>query len=123
MDSQALATSFIERFCAGDVDGLEPLLAEDLRFTGPFLNFDTREGYLASLRQDPPLPSEHRLRAVLAHDGTVAVFWDHGRGLDFVPMAHLFRVAGRRISEILLIFDTAAIMGAVLPEVGEAEAT
>lgn len=44
-----VALEFLDRFCAGDIDGLRPLLVEDLQFKGPLCHFDSREAYLNRL--------------------------------------------------------------------------
>ena len=38
MSHRNLALQFIQHFCTGNVDALAPLLADDLRFTGPLLS-------------------------------------------------------------------------------------
>jgi hypothetical protein len=54
MSHRDLALDFLRRFAGGDVDGLEPLLAEDLRLNGPNLELESRTAYLEALRPPPP---------------------------------------------------------------------
>jgi len=37
MSQREQALEFVRRFAAGDVDGLEPLLSENLQLAGPYL--------------------------------------------------------------------------------------
>ena len=73
------AMRFLECFCSGDIEGLAPLLAEDLRLRGPLFQFDSRESYLTSLRQNPPERCEHRLLSVTedAEAGLVSMFYEY----------------------------------------------
>jgi hypothetical protein len=76
MTNHELAMEFLHGFCAGGVDGLAPLLAEDLRVIGPYHRFASKAAYLESLRADPPEPAGLRVSSITEGDGTVAVFYD-----------------------------------------------
>jgi hypothetical protein len=39
MSAREVALEFVRCFCTAEVEGLGPLLAEDLRFTGPLHRF------------------------------------------------------------------------------------
>jgi hypothetical protein len=101
---QALA--FLSHFCAGDVDALAPLLAGDLRFTGPLFTFDSREAYLESLRASPPDRSGYRILNVTESEDSVAVFYEYEKPDQLLAVAQLFRFKEGQIAEISLVFDT-----------------
>ena len=59
MTNREIALLFLNRFCAGDIEGLVPLLTADLQFQGPLFEFDTADEYLSRLRNDPPGACDH----------------------------------------------------------------
>ena len=103
-----LALDFVRCFSQGDVDGLLPLLDEELRFRGPLFEFDCRDDYLAALRSDPLDEVAFRLLAVTddEEEDTVAVFWVYEKVGSSLTIAQLFKFGDRRIREIVLVFDT-----------------
>lgn len=104
-----LALQFIARFCAGDVAGLEPLLAPDLVFEGPLFRFDSRTDYLASLAASPPEPAGHRVRTRCAEGDSVSVFYEYLKPAGPMLIAQHFRIEDGCIAEILLVFDSAPL--------------
>ena len=104
-DSRRLALAFVERFCSGDVDGLEALLHPELEFTGPLFRFDSRRDYLDCLRADPPQPGGCRVLAVSADPEAAAVFYEYQRTNGALAVAQWFRIDGGRIRETRLVFD------------------
>jgi hypothetical protein len=105
MNRRDLAMAFIHRFCSGDIDGVASLLAEDLQFTGPFHQFDSRAAYLESLSRDPPEKCNHRVLSLTENEDGVAVFYDYVKSETALTIAQLFRFRGQKISEILIVFD------------------
>ena len=99
------AMKFLECFCAGDVEGLAPLLAEGLRFRGPLHQFGSRDAYLDSLRNDPPEKCEYRVLSVTQDEDSVSVYYDYEKSEGFLTVAQLFRFKDQQISELLLVFD------------------
>ena len=77
MHNRDRALDFLKHFCAGDVDALAALLADDLQFTGPLFQFNSRAAYLKSLRDDPSEPCGYRILSVTDSDDSVAVFYDY----------------------------------------------
>ena len=100
------ALQFLERFAAGDVDGLEPLMSEDLRLMGPFLEVDSRADYLEALRRDPPEPCGFNILSVTEESETVAVFYEYEKPDVTLAVAQLFRFEHHLISEIRIVIDT-----------------
>lgn len=105
MNHREIAEKFIACFCAGDIDGLATLLADDLRFTGPFFRFDSSNAYLDSLRNDPPEPGSYRLLSVTEDSDAVSVFYEYDKNGRPMTIAQLFGFRNGRISDILLVFD------------------
>ena len=105
MTNRDLTLRFIERFCAGDVEGLVSILAENLQFRGPFHQFESREGYLTCLRNDPPVPSQFQVVSITESEDQVAVFFEYQKSNESVLIAQLFKCFDNQITEILLIFD------------------
>jgi hypothetical protein len=86
MSHRDLALDFLRRFAGGDVDGLEPLLAEDLRLNGPNLELESRTAYLEALRPPPPEACKVRALSVTDDGDTVTVSYEHEkRGTRRIP--------------------------------------
>lgn len=105
MKSKQLAIEFVKRFCEGDVEALEPLLADDFTLKGPLFQFESRAAYLDSLRSDQLERGSYRLPSVTESDDSVAVFYEYRKSEGAVTIAQLFRFKAQKISEILLVFD------------------
>lgn len=113
MEPESIGTShrdaaliFLECFCAGNIDGLAPILAARLRVHGPLHQCASRDAYLATLRNDPPDPSPYKVLSVTESDDGVAVFYDYGSADGALTIAQLFRFKDNLIVEMRLVFDT-----------------
>ena len=111
MDNRELALTYIHCFCAGDIDGLAPLLAPDLTFSGTFHSFASSEAYLSSLRDDPPERGQCKIQSVTEDSTSVAVFYEYHKPEGVMQLAQLFRMSGQKISDILLVFDGRQLSG------------
>lgn len=100
---------FLKCFSDADVDGLEPLLTEDLRFSGPFYDFESRYAYIQGLKDDPPEPCRHRVLSLTESGDDVCVFYDYEKAGQSITVAQLCRFKGDKIGEILLIFDSGGL--------------
>jgi len=96
---------FLKSFCAGDVNSLAPLLAEDLQFKGPFYQFNSRDAYLESLKKDPPGKCDFRVLSVTESKDNVSIYYEYEKMDGPITIAQLFRFKKRKIHEILLVFD------------------
>ena len=96
---------YLRCFCAGDIAGLEPLLATNLRFTGTFHSYGSASGYLASLRNDPPEKCGYKVLSITEDQNSVAVFYDYQKTDWVMRIAQLFRFKDEKIHEVLLVFD------------------
>lgn len=105
MENRDIAMEFLRRFCAGDIEGLAPLMAEDLRFNGPLRQFRSRDAYLDSLRGDPPEPCGYRVLSVTEGGDHVSIYYEYEKRDRVQTMAQLCRLENQVIREILLVFD------------------
>jgi hypothetical protein len=105
MNNQEVALEFIERFCAGDINGIEHLLSADLRFRGPFYEFNSAEEYITSLLSNPPERCGFNILSITEGDDSLAVFYDYKKPEGVIRIAQLFKFKELLISEMLLVFD------------------
>ena len=106
MHNRDRALDFLKHFCAGDVDALPALLADDLQVTGPLFQFNARAAYLKSLRDDRSEPCGYRILSVTDSEDSVAVFYDYEKPSGTLAVAQLFRFREGQIAEMFLVFDT-----------------
>ena len=105
MNKREVALEFLRCFCSGDIEGLVPLLAEDLQFRGPFFQFDSSNAYLRSLRDDPPERCGYRVLSVTEGENSVSIYYDYEKSDMTVTIAQLFTFKNDKINDILLVFD------------------
>ena len=105
MNNREAALDFVKAFCAAEVDALAPLLADSLRFSGPFYQFNSAEAYLDVLRDGPLEPSSYRLISVTDGEDRVSVYYDYEKSDATTTIAQLFTFRDQKIIEILLVFD------------------
>ena len=77
MTNQEIAKEYIKCFCDSDIDGLEPLLATDLKFIGTFYTYHSRAEYLEDLREDPPEKCGYKMLSMTENDDSIAVFYEY----------------------------------------------
>lgn len=105
MSNREVAMEFLRCFCAGDLDGLAALLAEDLQFKGPFHHCSSSDAYLDTLKNDPPEQCSYRILSVTESGDRVSIFYDYEKRAGTITIAQSFTLRDHRISEILLVFD------------------
>jgi hypothetical protein len=103
--NEDLAIQYLEAFCAGDVNGMEPLLADDLNFRGPFHTFRSASEYMDSLRSDPPEKGGFKILSITEGENATAVFYEYHKPDRVMLIAQLFTLEHQKIRDILLIFD------------------
>ncbi len=111
MSAREVAMEFLRCFCAGDIEGLAPLLASDLEFKGPFHQFSSSESYLACLRSDPPEKCSFRVISVTEGGDSVSVFYDYEKADETITIAQLFRIDNQGIRELHVVFDGRGVVG------------
>jgi len=106
MNNRDIALEFLRCFCAGDVAGLAPLLAENLSLRGPLYRFDSRDSYLDNLNNDQPDKCAYQVLSVTESRDCVSIYYDYEKTDRTLTIAQLFRFENQRISQILLVFDS-----------------
>ena len=105
MTNRDIALEYLRCFCAGDIDGLEPLLATDLKLEGTLGSYESASEYLNSLRSDPPDRSEYSVSSVTEGEDSVAIFYEYQKPAGKLTIGQLFKIREGRIREVLLVFD------------------
>jgi hypothetical protein len=105
MNNREVAIEFLRCFCAGDVNGLAPLLAEDLQFRGPFHQFSSSDAYLDTLRNDPPEKCGYRVLSITESGDSVSIYYNYEKSGGAITIAQLFKFRDQKINGILLVFD------------------
>lgn len=105
MTKREIAERYLQCFCGSDIEGLVPLLAHDLQFTGPFHSFNSAEDYLESLKRDPPEHCDYKILSATENEESVALFYEYRKPKQIMSIAQLFRIETQKIQEILLVFD------------------
>lgn len=74
MQNPTVVDEYLDHFCSGNIDGVESTLAHGFRLRGPLFEFDSREAYIQSLRDNPLEKASYRiLETLLVFDpGAVA---------------------------------------------------
>ena len=106
MKNRDIALEFIKSFCNANINALEPLLAADLQFKGPFHNFKSSKDYLESLSNDPPEKCQYNVLSVTENRESVVLFYKYQKPDCTILIAQLFKIDDQRIKEIVLVFDT-----------------
>ena len=105
MSKQELAIEYLRCFCDGNIDSLELLLSDDLKFEGTFHKFDSAAEYIHSLKNDPPVKAAFKVLSITENEDSVAVFYEYQKSQGSIKIAQLFKFKGQKIRDILLIFD------------------
>ena len=101
-----IAIQYLEHFCKGETEALAALIHDDFSFSGPFISFDSKEGYIASLMEDPPRNYSIEILNAFAEGDDVALFYNFSKPGISTPMAQVFKFNNDKICASLLIFDT-----------------
>ena len=102
MDSQSLATSFVECFCKADIPGISSLLSPDFRLKGSLFEFDSKQAYINSLEGNLEADANAEILSVLGNENEAAAFFIYKSNM----IGQFFRYRGGEIYETLLVFDT-----------------
>lgn len=105
MTNREVVMEYLRCFCAGDIDGLEPLLATNLCFTGTFHAYGSAREYLDSLKNDPPEECGCKVLSITESEHSVAVFYEYQKPDRAMQIAQLFKIKDEKIYEVLLVFD------------------
>lgn len=81
------------------------ILADDLRFQGPFFHFSSARAYIGRLKADPPVGCACELLHAFQDGEKVNLIYRFRKGDVNTLMSQLFECGHGRIRRILLIFD------------------
>ena len=108
-----IALSYLDHFCRAEIEELSELIHDDFHFSGPFIEVDSKESYLLSLKDDPPKNfSVEILKSFEDADG-VCLIYDFAKPGVLTPMAQYFKFKEDKVTESLLIFDSRVFKRAV----------
>lgn len=105
-----LALKYMEAvFNNGNIDELKEILADDLRFSGPFYEFNSAIEYIDFLNADPPVGFRYELIESFENETSVCLVYQFMKDRVSTPMSQTFKIRDGKISSILLLFDSAAL--------------
>jgi len=103
-----LAYRFLDIFFSGrDFDRLFDILADDLKFSGPFCEFTSAQEYVASIEVQPPIECTYQVLYVFEGASVVNLIYEFSKPETQAKISQLFEVKDGKIVTILLIFDSA----------------
>ena len=109
MRNRTIVNEYLDHFCDANIDGVASTLAERFRLRGPLFEFDSREAYIQSLRENPLERASYRILATSQDDDTVSVFYEYTKASGSNVIAQFFRTRENKIVETLLVFDRRAV--------------
>ena len=92
----------------GDWEALRNILADDLKFSGPYFNFDSADEYVNSLRNDPPKDFEYQMIKNYEDISSACLVYQFSKPGISTSMSQTFWTNDGKITRILLVFDTGA---------------
>ncbi len=106
-DPKSIALAYIDGCARKDLDAVAPLLAPDIRFTGPTRTIEGATPLLAVLRQLGPVWVRSDVRKVFADGNDVCVIYDlvTDTPAGAVPTVEWLRIEDGRIRSVNLYFD------------------
>ena len=109
MRNRTVVDEYLDYFCGANIDGVESTLADTFCLRGPLFEFDSREAYIQSLRDNPLEKASYRILATTQADDTVSVFYEYTKSSSSNVIAQFFRIKENKIVETLLVFDRGAV--------------
>ena len=104
-----VALQYMDIFYSGrELERLYAIMADGLRFEGPFFRFDSAHDYVASLLSDPPVGCEYQLLHAFEKGPLVNLIYEFSKPNIRTTMSQLFEVRDGKITSVRLIFDSGA---------------
>ena len=104
-----LATKYMDCvFKSIDFVQLRYILEDDLRFKGPFFEFNSADDYVNSLRVDPPVGFDYQIIRTYADKTSACLVYKFSKPGVTTIMVQIFETENEKIKSILLVFDRAA---------------
>jgi len=102
-----LALQYMQAFFGQQpLESMASLLAEDLSFSGPWLECSTSRAYLDALRAAPPDNARYEILERYEADNSACLIYRFWKPGVETLMAQTFEVRANKIAKIRLIFDT-----------------
>ena len=108
MNIQKTTLDFLTYFCNSDINRISDLLDDKFHFKGPFIEFDSKESYITSLEENPPINCQIEVQKIFTEGDEVGVFYIFNKENINTPMAQYFKFNKNKIMETLLVFDSKA---------------
>lgn len=88
-----LALKYMEIvFSENNLDDLSHLFACDFNFRGPLFEFDWAEGYIHSLKSEPPLGFKYKIINSFENESSACLVYEFLKPNVCVSMAQLFEI-------------------------------
>ncbi len=102
-----LVFKYLEIFYSGKkLNNLNSIFADDLKFEGPFYQFNSAAAYIESLEKAPPKGMKFKILKSYEDATSACIIYQFFKGKITTPMAQLFEIESEKIKTIKLIFDT-----------------
>lgn len=102
MNSESLATSFIECFCRADLNGIDALLSPSFHLEGPLYVFDSKQAYIKSLEGNLEADPDAEIISVISNENHAAAFFRYKGNM----IGQMFWCREGKLDRTLLVFDT-----------------
>ena len=108
MKALGLAHRYLDIFYNGkDPAKLAEILDENFKFEGPFYKCNSADQYINALAEDPPRNMRYQIVDQFGDQESACVIYRFSKDDIKSNMVQYFRIRDHRITEILLIFDSA----------------
>ncbi len=115
-DAGSVAAAYIDAWRAGDFDALHALLADDVRFDGPFACIDCAADCVKELELMSEIVTDIVVRKVFADGEDVLTWFDLQTTVaEPVPVANWTRVRGGKIASVRVAFDARLLASPDVP--------
>ena len=93
-------------FKTGDLEALRKIFSDDLKFSGPFYNFDSADDYVNALRNNPPKNFKYKIIKSYFDNHSACLIYEFSKLGVLTTMFQIFEIVDGKISHVLLIFDS-----------------
>lgn len=95
-------------FDSPQMERLKDILADDLKFRGPFFRSNYADDYIRTMVSDPPVGFRYKILQEYEDNTSACLIYLFEKPGVSTTMVQAFQTKEDKISEILLVFDTAA---------------
>lgn len=106
-----LAYKYLEIFFSGrDLERLYDILADDLKFSGPFYEFTSAREYVETLVAQPPVECAYKILYVFEKGSAVNLIYEFSKPETRAKISQIFEIRDAKIAVTLLIFDSSQFL-------------